>query len=451
MKSIRIGAGAGYGGDRLEPALEIMEKGQLDYIIFECLAERTIAIAQEQKLKDPNKGYNGLLEYRMEKVLPLCAKNKVKVITNMGAANPIAAAKVVKEMAQNMGISGLKIAAVTGDDISTSIDNYMNLEILELKKPLVSIQESIISANAYIGTEGIIEALKADADIIITGRVADPALTLAPLMYEYDWNYEMTEKIGRGILVGHLLECGGQVSGGYFADPGVKEVPEPWNIGFPIAEVDGEGNVTLSKVEGTGGLITTATCKEQLIYEIHDPSNYMTPDGIADYTGVTMTTVGKDMVHISGGSGKLRPETLKVSIGYRDCFIGSGEISYGGTGAYERAKLAGEIVAKRLELTGVAVEELKIDLIGFNSLYGDGISRNTFGDPSVLKEVRLSVAGRTVTKAEAEKIANEVEALYTNGPAGGGGATKSVKEVVSIASIFIPRQAINIAVQYEEV
>ncbi len=452
MKTIRIGSGAGYAGDRLEPALELMEKGNLDYIIFECLAERTIAIAQEQKLKNPEKGYNGLLEYRMDKVLPLCVEKGVKVITNMGAANPVAAAKVIKKMALDKGLKGLKIAAVEGDDILHQIDRYMENDILELEgKKLKDLKEQIASANAYIGTEGVIEALKQGADIIVTGRIADPALVLAPVMYEYGWRHEDCEKVGTGIMIGHLLECGGQITGGYFADPGYKDVADLARLGFPIAEIKENGEVIITKVEGSGGRVTTATCKEQLLYEIHDPSTYLTPDGIADYTNVTMEQVGADRVLIKGATGRKMPETLKVSIGYKDCFIGEGEMSYGGIGAYERAKLAGEIVKERLELTGVNYDELRIDYIGVNSLYRDKISDAMLQDKSVLGEVRLRVAARTKSRNDAVKIGNEVETLYTNGPAGGGGATQSVKEIVSIASIFIPRDDIKQIVSYEEV
>lgn len=451
MKTIRIGSGAGYAGDRLEPALTLMEKGNLDYIIFECLAERTIAIGQEQKLKNPNKGYNELLEYRMDQVLPLVKEKSVKVITNMGSANPEAAAEVIREIALKKGITGLKIAAVLGDDISDRIQQYMDYDVLELNTKLKAIENKIISANAYIGVEGIIEALKKGADIIVTGRVADPSLVLAPIMYEFDVKEDDYDRIGKGIMTGHLLECAGQITGGYFADPGLKDVPELWNLGFPIAEISEDGEVVITKVEGTGGQVTTATCKEQLIYEIHDPAAYITPDGVADYTNITMEQIGKDRVLIKGATGKPKTDTLKVSIGYQDCFIGEGEISYGGSNAYEKAKLGAEIVVKRLGSTGVKYDELRVDYIGVNSLYREHISNGMFTVPPKNTEVRLRVSGRTATKAEAVKIANEVEALYTNGPAGGGGATKSAKEIVSIASIFIPRSHIKIKVIYREV
>ncbi len=450
MKKIRIGAGAGYGGDRIEPAIELMEKGDLNYIIFECLAERTIAIAQEEKLKDPTKGYNGLLEYRMRKVLPLCKEKGIKVVTNMGAANPESAVRVILNLAEELNIKGLKVAAVLGDDISQSIENYMHLEVLELKNPLESIREKIVSANVYLGIEGIVEALENGADIVVTGRCADPALVLAPLVHEFGWSESQLDLRGCGILAGHLLECAGQITGGYFADPGYKEVPDLWKLGFPIAEVSETGDILIEKVDGSGGLITTATCTEQLLYEIHDPSTYITPDGIADYTAITMEQVAKDKVCIKGGKGRVRPETLKVSIGYKDSFIGEGEMSYGGSNALAKAQLAAEIIRNRLPIIGCEVDELRIEYVGFNSLYGTKIGE-VLNREHTLGEVRLRVSGRTKTRAMAQMIANEVEALYTNGPSGGGGAMQSVKEVVAIGSIFIPRSDIHVNITYKEV
>ncbi|MDI3534850.1 MAG: hypothetical protein PWQ82_1215 [Thermosediminibacterales bacterium] len=451
MKSIRIGSGAGYGGDRIEPAVELIEKGNLDYIVFECLAERTIAIAQQAKLKNPNKGYNSLLEDRMEKILPLCYEKDVKIITNMGAANPIAATKIVKQMATEKGLKGLKIAAVLGDNIFENINKYLHCEVLETGSQLKDLNGEIVSANVYLGCEGIVEALENGSDVVITGRVADPALFLAPIVFEHKWDVNNYDLIGKGILIGHLLECAAQITGGFFADPGYKDVPDLWKVGFPIAEVFEDGEAIITKVKGSGGCITTATCKEQLLYEIHDPSKYITPDGVADFTNVTFEEIGKDKIKVKGGRGTEKPKKLKVSVGYRDCYIGEGEISYGGSGALNRAKLAGEIVKKRLEHNKVSIEELRIDLIGVNSLYRNEISRKINREEYNPPEVRLRVAGRTLTKDDAIKIGNEVETLYTNGPASGGGVTKSVKEIISIASIFIPREDVKVEVVYEEV
>ncbi|WP_326907847.1 acyclic terpene utilization AtuA family protein [Sedimentibacter sp. MB31-C6] len=445
MKKIRIGSGAGYAGDRLEPALELIEKGNIDYISFECLAERTIAIAQKAKLVNPNKGYNGLLEHRMDKVLPLAYKHKVKVITNMGAANPQSAADVVCKMAEEKGIKGLKVAAVYGDDVLDKLDKYKDTTVWETGKPLSEL-DGIISANVYMGIDGIVEALKNGADIVITGRVSDPALFLAPLVYEFGWDLNNYDLLGKGTLIGHLLECGGQATGGYYAEPGKKDVEKLWELGFPIAEVSEGGEFIMTKVEGSGGVVNKDTLTEQMIYEIHDPSTYLTPDCIADFSKVTFTQKYKDVVEVKGATGREKTDTLKVSLGYKDCYIGEGEISYAGPGCLERAKLAAEIVEKRLKLTNVNYDELRVDFIGINAIYKN--SERNYNTP---EEVRLRVAARTKNKNDAVQIGNEVETLYTNGPAGGGGATKTVNEIVSVASILVNRNDVEAKVIYKEV
>lgn len=446
MKTIRIGSGAGYAGDRLEPALELIEKGNIDYIGFECLAERTIAIAQQAKLKNPNKGYNELLEYRMEKVLPLAWKNKVKVITNMGAANPIAGAEAIYKIANDLGIKGMKIAAVTGDDIISNIGNYKDIIVWETGEKLEALEGEIVSANAYIGVEGIIKALELGADVVITGRVSDPAIFMAPIIYEFGWSLDDYDLLGKGTLIGHLLECAGQATGGYYAEPTKKDVEGLARLGFPIAEVSEDGTFIITKVEGSGGEVTRHTLTEQLLYEIHDPANYYTPDVVADFSKVEFKEIEKDKVLVIGATGKEKTDTYKVSIGYKDCFIGEGEISYGGPGCYERALLALDIVKERLKIRNIEVDEIKYDIIGANSLYW-----NSDKQPTNYEEVRIRVAARCKDKATAAKIGEEVETLYTNGPAGGGGATKKVSEIISVASILVPKEDINIEVHMLEV
>jgi hypothetical protein len=447
MKKLRIGSGAGYAGDRLEPAVELIEKGQIDYIGFECLAERTIAIAQQEKMKNPEKGYNHLLEYRMEKVLPAAYKNKVKIITNMGAANPVVAMKVIKEIGERHKLSGLKIAAVMGDNVFNNLNKYNDYTVWETGTPLKALEGEVVSANAYLGIEGIVQALKQGADVVITGRVSDPALFLAPLVYEFGWDVKDYDKMGKGTIVGHLLECAGQVTGGYYAEPGKKDIADLWNLGFPIAEVSEKGDIIITKLKDAGGKVTMDTCKEQIIYEIHDPENYMTPDCIADFSKVKLTQLEEDVVLVEGVTGKPETDTYKSSLGYKDCFIGEGEMSYGGPNCLERAKLALDIVKKRLEITGVKYDEIKFDIIGVNSLFFDSISEKT----SEPREARIRVAARTKNREEAVKIGNEVETLYTNGPAGGGGATRSVSEIISVASILVPKEDIKIEVEMMEV
>ncbi len=451
MKTVRIGSGAGYAGDHIEPAIDLIKYGNLDYIIFECLAERTISLAQKAKRSNPELGYNELLEYRFERILDALKDEsiKTKVITNMGAANPVSAAKKVRKMANERGLNALKIAYVTGDDIGDRLKDYMTgYTVMETGKNLSDIDGEILSANGYIGIKGILEALNAGADIIITGRVADPSLALAPLVYEFGWSLTDYEKLGRGTWVGHLLECAGQVTGGYYAVPGIKDVPDLWNLGFPIIEVDEEGNGVVTKLPQAGGMVTESTVKEQTLYEIQDPCNYYTPDVIADFSKVTTEQVGKDRVYISGASGKAPNGFYKTSVGYHDCYIGVGEISYGGEEALAKAELAKEILEKRFELIGLKYEEVRFDYIGVNSLFKDAISsKMQSGAPC---EVRLRVAARCKELAEARRVGNEVEALYTNGPSGGGGAEKQIKDIVSIASILVPVEHFNISIGFAD-
>lgn len=432
MRIVRLGAGAGYAGDRIEPAVELAERGDLDYLVFECLAERTIALAQQAKLRDPEGGYDPLLEARLRAVLGPCRARGIRVVTNMGAANPVAAARKAGALAREMGLAGLRIAAVTGDDLLDAV-RAGDFVLEESGEPVASLGNRIVSANAYLGAAPIVAALADGADVVITGRVGDPALFLAPLVHAFGWAMDDWERLGRGTLVGHLLECAGQITGGYFADPGCKDVPDLARLGFPIGIVAEDGTVEIAKVAGSGGRISLATCKEQLLYEVHDPARYLQPDVVGDFSGVEMEQVGPDRVRVSGATGAPATGLLKVSVGYVDSYIGEGQISYAGPGALARGRLALAVVRERLALTGVATRELRCDLIGVDALHGAALSGGR--EPY---EVRLRVAGRTETHAEAVRIGNEVETLYTNGPAGGGGAWKSAREVVAVQSVLVP-------------
>jgi hypothetical protein len=442
MRTVRIAAGAGYSGDRIDPAVELATHGNLSYLVFECLAERTIALAQKARLANPDQGFDPLLEERMEAVLPLCAKSGIRIISNMGAANPTAAAARTKQIAQRLGIRGLRIAAVTGDDV-LSIIRDGNFAFIENREPVQSLADKLISANAYLGAEPLIEALATGADIILTGRVADPSLFLAPLIHEFGWSMDDCDRLGQGTVVGHLLECAGQLTGGYFADPGYKDVPNLARLGFPLAEVSADGSAILTKVEDSGGMITRATCAEQLLYEIQDPSAYLTPDVIADFSHVALEEIAKDRVRVTNGAGRARPDTLKVSIGYHDGYVGEGQISYAGPGALARANLAKEILGQRLVEKNVA--ELRFDLIGVNSILGEQLS-NVDCEPA---EVRLRAIGRAASMRSASLVPREVEALYTNGPAGGGGVFTSTKETVAILSTLVPRDLVMHKIHYE--
>ena len=435
---LRIGCGAGFSGDRLEPALILLEKGGLDYLVLECLAERTIALAQKRKLADPSAGYDPLLERRIELLLPLLKKNNTKLLTNMGAANPVAGAEKIIEIARRLNIA-IKVAAVTGDDVFEYISG--NETALETGKP-ISFSGELISTNAYLGIDAILPALQTGADIIITGRVADPSLFIAPMVHEFGWSLDDTDIIGKGTVTGHLLECAGQICGGYFADPVNKPVAGLDILGHPFADINPDGSASISKVKDTGGMITLATAKEQLLYEVTDPNAYMTPDVIADFTTVYLKEAGKDIVEVTGGSGKQKPFTLKVSVGYKAGFIGEGEITYAGAHALERAQLAGEIICKRI---GNKFTDFRIDYIGSSSVHWPSLAVNNHP-----YEIRLRIAGKAATAAEAAIIGEETEALYTNGPAGGGGARRYVHEVVGIVSTLIDRNKIKSSVTIKE-
>jgi hypothetical protein len=363
----------------------------------------------------------------------------------MGAANPVGAARNTGEIARSLGLSRLKIAAVLGDDVLDACKEG-NLPIMEFDGTVKQLGNRLLSANAYLGAGPIAQALSGDADIVITGRASDPALFLAPMIHAFGWAMDDWNLLGQGTVAGHLLECAGQITGGYFADPGFKDIPDLARLGFPIGEVSEDGSLVITKVAGSGGAVTARTCKEQLLYEVHDPRQYIQPDVVADFSQVKIEEIAADRVRVSGGLGRKRTETLKVSVGYLDGFIGEGQISYAGPGALARGRLALEIVRERLKLTDVAASEFRFELVGVDALHGSEISTRT-NEPY---EVRVRVAGRTESLREAVRIGNEVETLYTNGPAAGGGAFKSARDVVAVASVLLPRELVKASVRFIE-
>lgn len=427
---IRIGCGAGFSGDRLEPAVVLAKEGQLDYLVLECLAERTIALAQKSKLQDPASGYDPMLERRIRSLLPVILDKRIRLITNMGAANPLAAADRIIQIARENDIR-VKVAVITGDDVLDRIEP--GLLALETGLPLIE-SGNLVSANAYLGTEGILEALQTDASIIITGRVADPSLFLAPMMHEFSWRADDFNLLGKGTIAGHLLECAGQLTGGYFADPVKKPVPGMANLGHPFADVYPNGKAVFGKVPGTGGVLNLQTVKEQLLYEVVNPYEYYTPDVIADFTTVRLKQTGPDQVEVTGGNGKSKPESFKVSVGYQAFYLGEGEITYAGENAVARARLAAAVVSERLS---DLVPDIRVDYIGLSSVH-----RTSFMHSAEPYEIRLRIAGKASTPDVARRIGEEVEALYTNGPAGGGGVRKNINEVIGIVSVLMPRKQI---------
>ena len=410
-------------------------QGRLDYLALECLAERTIALAQLRKLADPAAGYDPLLEKRLGALLPVCKRNGVRIVTNMGAANPLAAGRKVVSLGTTLGLK-IKVAVVSGDDVLALVEPSM--KTIEARGAPLSEYGEIVSANAYLGAEEMLPALATGADVVITGRVADPSLFVAPLAHEFGWKAHDWQRLGRATVIGHLLECAGQLTGGYFAEPGLKEIPDMAHLGFPWCEADADGNGILGKVAGTGGAITARTAKEQLLYEVTDPGGYVTPDVVADFSAVELRQTAKDCVAVSGGTGRKRSDTFKVSVGYRAGFVGEGEISYAGQKALERAQLAAQILRERLR---DEIPDLRADLIGVDSAH-----RGNFGHPHAPYEVRLRVAARTRTRELAELVGAEVEALWINGPAGGGGVRRYAQERIGVVSLLLERSRVKPAV-----
>jgi predicted enzyme related to lactoylglutathione lyase len=325
----------------------------------------------------------------------------------------------------------------------------LNGTILENGAPLSSIAADLISAEAYLGAEPIVVALRDGADIVVTGRVADPSLFLAPMIHEFGWRLDDFMKLGAGSGLGHLLECGAQVTGGYFADPGFKDVPSPWDLAFPIAEVEADGSAVIAKVEDTGGAINRMTVKEQMLYEVHDPANYITPDCVVDFTTATLEDAGPDRIRISGISGKTRTPTLKVSMGCMEGFIGEDMFFYAGPGALRRARLAKQILEERFRIVDLAADDLRIDFVGLNAIHGEA-SPDDAPEPY---EVAVRVAARTKTREEALKVGREIDGMAVSGVAMTGKRVPHqdrTREIIGVWSTLVPREQVPFAINWYE-
>ncbi|MGH8635609.1 MAG: acyclic terpene utilization AtuA family protein [Burkholderiales bacterium] len=441
--TIRVGCGAGFSDDRIDPAQEMAERGQCDYIAFECLAERTIARENLARLKDSEKGYTPYLAERFQAVLPACIRNGIRIVTNMGAANPIGAARAVQREARAVGLAEIPVAVVLGDDVSEQIRAHPELPLIESGEPVESLLPRMAAANAYLGADVVRDALATGAPVVMTGRVSDPSLFLACMLHGLGWNYEDYDRLAVGTIAGHMMECAAQLTGGCFADPGRKEVADMARIGFPFADVSREGDLVLGKVEGSGGRLDEMTCKEQVLYEMHDPARYITPDCILDVTGVSFEPIGSDRVRVHGASARPRTPTYKVVVGYHDGWIGEGEVGYAGPNALARAQLAERIVRERLEMRGFRYPEIRVDYIGMSSLHGMGAGRP---EPY---EVRLRIAARSPDRKAAQAVGFEVRTLHVNGPAGGGGGSNALREVLGVKSLLMPRELVRTEVIVE--
>ena len=436
LETLRIGCAAGFSGDRVDAAGPVVDTllGQDGpaVLIFETLAERTLALAQLARRANPEAGYEPLLLDMLRPVLRRCLENKIRIVGNFGAANPRGAALRLQQLALELGCRKPRIAVVGGDDISGLDKRPALLACLGVGAHEVE----IASANAYLGADAIAQALRAGADIVVTGRVADPSLAVGPALAHFGWALDDWDNLARATMAGHLLECGAQVCGGYFADPGFKDVPDLANVGFPIAEIDAEGGCVIGKAQGTGGYVNADTVKEQLLYEVHDPAAYLTPDVTADISQAQVEEIGPDRVRLSGVRGHARPRTLKANVFHENGWLAEGEISYAGPGAEARARLAADILRERLQAHG----SLRVDLIGVASIFGDDNGRWLAQRPAGLAaDVRLRVAMNHIDRSVSERLGREVTALYTCGPAGGGGVRTALRARLGTLSCAVPR------------
>jgi hypothetical protein len=432
---LRIGCATGFSGDRSDGVMPVVNTliqtgGQA--LIFETLAERTLALSQLVKDKNPEAGYEPLLVELLTPALAACLRHGIRIVSNFGAANPPAAARRIQLLSRELGLPAPRIAVLSGDQLIHPDQMAFLREQLGTRFDKLD----IVSVNAYQGASEIAQALQQGADIVVAGRVADPSLVLGPALAHFDWSESDWHRLGCGTIAGHLLECGTQVTGGYFAIPGLKDVPGMDSLGFPIAEIDEAGAISITKASGTGGMVTEQTIKEQLLYEVHDPAAYLTPDVTADISRVTVTQSGTDRVDIRNVTGHARSDTLKVNICYHGGWLAEGEISYAGIQAEARAMLAAETIHKRL---GDRLK-LRIDLIGAASIFGDDdgdyLRQHVAGRT---RDIRLRIAGAHPDKAIAEQVLREVTALYTCGPAGGGGVRTSLRPRLNTVSSLIPR------------
>lgn len=447
-KTIHIGCGAGFANDRPDAALRLAEDlaqrpGQR-YLMLELLAERTLAEAQLRKQVDADAGYSARLFDFLEPILDICLDQQIPIVTNGGAANPQAAARRLRTMLGNSQRTA-RIACVLGDDLLQADE-----EAVQAWLPADLVKDQQVSINVYTGADGISDALDQGAQVIICGRVADPSLAVGPARHGLGWADDDWQKMAVATVAGHLLECCTQVTGGYFAHPGIKDVPDLANLGCPIAELSEDGTLIITKTRDSGGFVTERTVREQLLYEVHDPRRYLTPDVVLDLGEARVRQIGQDRVAIEEIQGHPRPERLKGLVGLRGLWFGEGEISYAGPGALKRAALARDVLLQRFGVLAPQVQPW-IDLSGVASLFNDGrgdyLTQRLAHAPE-LEDVRVRVGFIHTDKALIDALLAEVESLYTNGPAGGGGVRRHVSESITTQGFLIPRTEIKTSLEW---
>lgn len=448
---VHIGSGAGFAGDRFDAGVAVVEtlarrKGPR-YLIYEVMGERTLAIAQRLRRENPKTGYSPYLDQYLRRVLPACKRHGIRIVTNMGNANPRAGAARVHALARELGVPDLKVAVVLGDDLL----DYMQPADIRRLPAIEGIEVGtapVLGANAYIGARPVADALALGAEVVLVGRTTDAALVLGPLLHEYGWEADDWERLAAGTMAGHLLECGGQVTGGYFCDPGFKDVPSMADLGFPVGEIGADGGVVIGKAENTGGLVTRATVIEQLLYEVHDPSAYLTPDVTLDLTRVTLDEDGENRIRVSGARGAPPPSTLKATVSCDGGWLGEAEMAYAGPNALARARLAADVVRERCQREA-GNDRLRVEVFGAGAMF-DGIAGwDSDAASSPGGEYRVRAAIRSGSRERAQYVTDEVQSLFCSGPAGGGGFRASVTAQIATSSILVERDLVEPNVRAE--
>ncbi len=451
---IYIANGQGFWGDSIDAPVQLVQGGALDYLTLDYLAEVTMSILQRQKLKKNESGYATDFVQLMERILPAVIEKNIKVIANAGGVNPEACRQAVFSVARKLGIKGLKIGIVRGDDMLNRVKEFESQKISlnsmdsgESLYDLLKKGHDILSANVYMSSKPLVEALQKGAQIIIAGRTTDTGLAMAPMMHEFGWKWDDWNKLAAGTIAGHIIECGAQCTGGNYTR--WKDVPDLWNVGYPVVEAHSDGVFYVTKHDRTGGLVTVDTVSEQLVYEMGDAKNYITPDVIADFTSIRLEQAGKDRVRVFDIKGKPSTDFYKVSASYLKGYKASGQLTVSGPDAFEKAKLCGEILWKRLERAGVTFEETNTEYLGVNTCHEGIVSI-----PSQINEVVLRVGVKDKDKNKVDRFGQEIAPLVTSGPPGvtgfAGGRPKA-QEIVAFFPTLIPKKLIQTTVSVEEV
>ncbi|MET0754072.1 MAG: acyclic terpene utilization AtuA family protein [Pyrinomonadaceae bacterium] len=452
-EKVRVASGQGFWGDLLTAPVEQVRGGQIDYLMLDYLAEVTMSIVQKQRQRDPNAGYAKDFVSLMREILPDCVEKNIKVLSNAGGVNVEGAANAIADVARELGLSGkVKIGVVTGDDILSRLSEFLEkgVEInnMETGEPLSAILDKVQSANVYLGAQPLVEALDKGAQIIVGGRLTDTGLTLAPLMHEFGWSFEDWDKVSTGTIAGHIIECGAQASGGN-CQYDWQNIPDLANVGFPIVEAFPSGEFVVTKHEGTGGRVSVPSIKEQLLYEMGDPHEYITPDVVADFTTIHLKDDGENRVRVYGIKGKPNTEFYKVSIAYSAGWKAVGTLVYAYPDAFEKAKAADKILRARLEKLGLKFDVILTEFVGVNATHG-----HLAGEPPKdIPEVQLRFGVRGQNKADVERFTKELAPLILTGPpavTGFAGGRPKVEEIMAYFPALIPKTLIETKVEIVE-